>query len=169
MTVAINSAAANSPFSGDTLPRRGINRHVPPAYGIREAIELVHKLSDLTTELSMPVITTTLESANVDIIAIIADAQHREDVLESRSIELITQIESLEAQVSKLSEEIMTITAGLEDTIKVKNLLLLALETSEGEGHAQIEQLLAESETIVEWPVEEEQDATFAKFQATLR
>ena len=97
-------------------------------YGIQDAIELMRQLPNVNTDIVITVVIKTLESANIQVDEIIADAQDRETRIENRSVELITKIDELESQIAELNEEITQLNSDLEETTKVKTLLLGSLE-----------------------------------------
>jgi len=96
-------------------------------YGIQDAIELMRQLPDVNTDIVIGVVIKTLESANIQVDEIIEDAQTRETRIESRSVELIKNIEQLEEQIAGLTEEITHLNTDFEETSKVKNLLVASL------------------------------------------
>jgi hypothetical protein len=94
------------------------------SYGIQQAIDLINTLPDASPELMIPVVIKTLESVNIRVEDIIGDATEREEVIESNSIELITKIESLEAEINSLNDQVMTLNTELESITHVRSLLL---------------------------------------------
>ncbi len=107
-----------------------------PAYGIGDAINLMRSLpQDLqTTDIVVQVIKRTLESAKIDVSAIIADATHKEDTIEKRIRELQEQIENYQREIQTRSGEIQRLQADLEETSRVKERLVMAEKlTSVGE------------------------------------
>jgi hypothetical protein len=108
----------------------------PPAYGIADAINLMRSLpQDLqTTDIVVQVIKRTLESAKIDVAAIIADATHKEDMIEKRIRELQSQIENYQHEIETRSGEISRLQGDLEETSRVKERLVMAEKlTSAGE------------------------------------
>ncbi len=99
-----------------------------PAYGIGDAINLMRSLpQDLqTTDIVVQVIKRTLESAKIDVSAIIADATHKEDTIEKRIRELQEQIENFQREIQTRSGEIQRLQADLEETSRVKERLVMA-------------------------------------------
>jgi len=107
-----------------------------PNYGIGDAINLMRSLpQDLqTTDIVVQVIKRTLESAKIDVAAIIADASHKEDGIERRIRELQAEIENFQAQIQTRSGEIARLQVDLEETSRVKERLVMAEKlTSAGE------------------------------------
>jgi hypothetical protein len=98
-----------------------------PHYGIQETIELINSLPSVDPELMMPVVIKTLESAKINVNDIITDAAQREEIIETRSMDLINNIETLEAKIAELNDEVMALNTELEDIANVKNLLLSSL------------------------------------------
>lgn len=115
------SAMSNSSKS----PRTSAN------YGIQHAIDLINTLPDAAPELMIPVVIKTLESVNIRVEDIIGDATEREEIIESNSIELITKIESLEAEINSLNDQVMTLNTELESITHVRSLLLDSLMAEE--------------------------------------
>lgn len=99
-----------------------------PAYGIGDAINLMRSLpQDLqTTDIVVQVIKRTLESAKIDVSAIIADATHKEDTIEKRIRELQEQIENFQREIQTRSGEIQRLQTDLEETSRVKERLVMA-------------------------------------------
>ena len=97
-------------------------------YGIQDAIKLMRKLPNMNTDIVISVVIKTLESADIRVEEIISDAQERESKIENRSVKLITEIDDLEAQIAKLNTEITQLNSDLEETSKVKTLLLQSIE-----------------------------------------
>jgi len=99
-------------------------------YGIQDAIKLMRKLPNVNTDIVISVVIKTLESADIKVEQIISDAQQRESRIEDRSVKLITEIDELEAKISKLNSEITQLNSDLEETSKVKTLLLQSIDSS---------------------------------------
>lgn len=96
-------------------------------YGIEDAIKLVRKLPNVNTEIVISVVIKTLESADIKVDEIVSDASQREARIEARSSTLITKIDELELQINKLNKEITQLNSDLEETSKVKDLLLRSI------------------------------------------
>ena len=99
-----------------------------PGYGIGDAINLMRSLpQDLqTTDIVVQVIKRTLESAKIDVAAIIVDATHKEDQIEKRIRELQEQIEKYQLEIQTRSGEITRLQTDLEETSRVKERLVMA-------------------------------------------
>jgi chromosome segregation ATPase len=97
-------------------------------YGIADAITLMRSLpQDLqTTDIVVQVIKRTLESAKIDVAAIIVDASHKEDQIEKRIRELQEQIENYQREIQTRSGEITRLQVDLEETSRVKERLVMA-------------------------------------------
>ena len=115
----------NQPASQSTTPQR------TGGYGIQDAIELMRKLPNVNSDIVITVVRKTLESANIQVNEIVADAQKRETEIEDRSDQLIMEIEKLESKISALNEEITELNTEIEETTKVKDLLLTSITQDE--------------------------------------
>lgn len=115
------------PSSNSVQAQTAQQPYASPLYGIQETIELIRSLPVATPEVVIPVVIRTLESAKINVNDIITDAAQREEVIESRSVDLINNIEMLEAKIAQLNDEVMALNTELEDIANVKNLLLSAL------------------------------------------
>lgn len=132
----------------------------PPVYGIQETINLIRSLPESSPEVMIPVVIKTLESANIDVNDIIADAAEREEMIEIRSVELVNRIEALEAKIAELNDEAVAINNELEDVTEVKNMLLGSiLQDNESAEEKVIKQKAAKPET----PEEKEKPAPAVK------
>ena len=116
-----------APNTNTAQPQATRPSPVASGYGIQEAIELIRKLPNVNTDIVINVVIKTLESANISVDKIIKDAQGRESKIEDRSGRLISKIEALEAEISELNEEITLMNTELEETNRVKELLLRSL------------------------------------------
>ena len=92
-------------------------------YGIDQAIMLINKLPKDKTELVISVVKETLSSANVDVDAVIADAQHKVESIQQHIDQLGTEIAELKARIARKESEIAEAQAALNETLSVKNLL----------------------------------------------
>ena len=99
-----------------------------PAYGIADAINLMRSLpQDLqTTDIVVQVIKRTLESAKIDVAAIIVDATHKEDTIEKRIRTLQEEIAHHESEIQTRTGEISRLQVDLEETSRVKERLVMA-------------------------------------------
>lgn len=101
-------------------------------FGIKDAIDLINSLPMENTDLVIPVVVKTLESANIHLDDIIGDADKHEKILETRSNRLIEQIEAMEAQVANLSDQVMNLNSQLEEITHVRELLSLSFGDDSG-------------------------------------
>ncbi len=103
-------------------------------YGIEQAIALMRGLPpDLqTTDIVVQVIKRTLESANINVGAIIADATHKEERIETRIRTLQEEISSHEREIATRAAEIKRLQSDLEETSKVKERLVMAEKLTQG-------------------------------------
>ena len=92
-------------------------------YGIDHVVALMRDLPNDNSDVVIAVVTKTLESANINIGNIIADATKKEQMLESEVHQLKDEIKTLQAQIAEKEEKISVSTAILEETKKVKGLL----------------------------------------------
>jgi hypothetical protein len=93
--------------------------------GIDHAIRLMRSLPqrDKDIPLVVRVLKTTLESLNIRVADIIADAKRRQQELEARVAHLKGEISSLEKEVERRVEEIRQLEAAHSETTKVKDRL----------------------------------------------
>lgn len=125
VTDFINHPTQATPNSANQTGRNmGTTTSSSLTYGIQDVVELMRSLPAADPELMMPIVIRTLESANIDVENIINDAAQREEAMEARSVELITQIEDLEEKIANMNNQIMSINDSLEEISSVKNLLL---------------------------------------------
>lgn len=104
-------------------------------FGIKDAIDLINSLPSENTELVIPVVVKTLESANIHLDEIIEDADKHEKILETRSHRLIEQIEEMEAKVASLSDQVMSMNSQLEEITHVRELLSLSFNDEDDYDH----------------------------------
>ena len=109
------------------------------SYGIEDAIELMRKLPNVNSEITITVVKKTLESANIQVEEIISDAERKESQIENRTEELSKEINELQTRIERLNEEITELTADLKETSKVKTLLVGASEIEKQAPKAGIE------------------------------
>jgi uncharacterized membrane-anchored protein YjiN (DUF445 family) len=97
-------------------------------YGIEQAIALMRGLPpDLqTTDIVVQVIKRTLESAHINVAAIIADATHKEERIETRIRTLQEEISAHEREIATRATEIQRLQSDLEETSRVKERLVMA-------------------------------------------
>jgi hypothetical protein len=115
---AAAAAAASAPV--EEAPRHH--------YGIADAITLMRSLPpDLQhTDIVVQVIKRTLESAKINVTAIIADATRKEDAIENRIKLLQEEISMHEREIATRSTEIQRLQVDLEETSRVKERLVMA-------------------------------------------
>jgi hypothetical protein len=99
----------------------------PSGYGIQNAIELMRKLPSENVALVVEVVKKTLESLNVDIAAIIDDAERKQSRIDDRVGKLEEEISDYEEEIAARKEEIAALTADREETHTVRERLELAL------------------------------------------
>lgn len=92
-------------------------------YGIDQAIKLMSKLPKDKTDLVVSVVKETLSSANVDVDAVIADAQHKAESIQQQIAQLGSEIAELKAWIAKKETETAEAQAALNETLSVKSLL----------------------------------------------
>jgi len=95
----------------------------PPAaeYGIQQAMELMRRLpKDLrTTDIVVQVVKRTLESAHISLGSIIADANRREEQIETRIRALQEEIATRQREIEARSAEITQLQTELDDVSRV--------------------------------------------------
>ena len=112
---------------------RGRSQSGKAGYGIDEAMSLMRTLPvDQNVELVVRVVRNTLESMNVQLGDIIADAQHREEKLGGRTKVLESEIAELSAQIEQRRQEIGRLERDLTEVTTVKERLCLAERLEKG-------------------------------------
>jgi hypothetical protein len=97
-----------------------------PAVGIDHAIMLMRQLpTGKNVDLVVTVLKATLESLNIRVVDIIADATRRQKELEGRAGQLKGEIAALQQEVAKREDEIKRIDEAYAETTKVKEHLEL--------------------------------------------
>ncbi len=92
--------------------------------GIDHAIMLMRSLpTEKNPELVIAVLKTTLESLNIHVADIVADAATRENELDARAAQLKIEIASLEEEITKRAEEIRRLDAARVETSQVREYL----------------------------------------------
>jgi hypothetical protein len=98
-------------------------------YGIAEATLLMRTLPvDQNVELVVRVIRSTLESMNVQLPAIIEDAEAKQRNLQERMGLLNGEIAAFAQEIERRRQEIAALEAELDETTTVKERLCLAQE-----------------------------------------
>jgi septal ring factor EnvC (AmiA/AmiB activator) len=110
------------------------SKHAHP-YGIAEAVQLLRSLpNDQNGDLIVRVVRSTLESLNVHLPDIIADATRKQELTQERLGSIHGQVADLEKQLEALRHEIAELEADLKETSDVKERLEMA---DKGGGGAQ--------------------------------
>jgi len=124
----IDLGASSSPTAGGASERlRVVPARGPESeYGIQKAIELMRTLPAGQIELVAQVVKVTLESARIDIGAIIEDASARQERIQSRIAALKSGIAELEEEIAQRRDEIGKLDADYAETSTVKDRLELA-------------------------------------------
>jgi hypothetical protein len=95
-------------------------------YGVARAIEMMRKLPEEHIELVVDVVRIALESAHIELAAIIDDATRQEVQIDERVAVLRAEISELEQQIATRKEEIAALDAKRQETTRVKERLSLA-------------------------------------------
>ena len=127
--IPLSKLKSDQPMAPNTRPPVSTSR--PLNYGIEDAIKLMRKLPSVNTEIVVSVVKTTLESTNVQVPDIIADAERKEQSIHKRTAQLEKEIAELEQKIAKRNEEIATLQTDLQETTKVKEHLLLAEQVAD--------------------------------------
>ena len=99
----------------------------PKRFGIDRAIQLMRALpTEQNPELVAMVITTTLESLEMNVGEIIQDARSRQADLEARIGTIKAKNSALEKEIEAGVDEIVKLEATLAETMSVKERLELA-------------------------------------------
>jgi hypothetical protein len=102
------------------------------SYGIDDAIALMRTLPSENVELVVQVVKHTLESARIDIGAIIEDATSKQQRIESRVAVLRDAITELEREIDTRRAEIDQLETDNRETTRVKERLVLAEKLAQG-------------------------------------
>ena len=100
-----------------------------PNYGIDQAIALMRKMPHDNQTLVISVVRDTLQSANIDVDAIIVDAENRSDSLKHEVSDLKQKIDALRGEISDMEEQIKSSEKELAETAKVRELLQASIGT----------------------------------------
>ncbi len=120
-------AAAPSPASATRVT--GAPSGASPV-GIDHVITLMRSLpTDKHADVVVMVLKTTLESLNIHVVDIVADAAKRMAQIDGRVTQLETEIATLQQEINKRTDEIERMKAARDETAKVKEYL----ETEEAE------------------------------------
>jgi hypothetical protein len=125
------SSKKAEPAEWGVLPGGGSARPSPSsAYGIEETIRLMRSLPvDQHPELVVRVVKHTLESVNVRLSAILAEATKKEQLIAQQIASLSGEITGLEAEIAKRRQAIDQLQQDLNETTRVKERLELAEAT----------------------------------------
>lgn len=136
-----DSAPPESTFSQPpAAPSATVSKPAPSqSYGIEDAIELMRKLPNVNSDITITVVKKTLESANIQVSQIISDAERKENQIENRTSQLTQEINELEERIARLNGEITELTADLKETSKVKTLLVGATEQEAKQSKPKVE------------------------------
>lgn len=97
-------------------------------YGIEDAIELMRRLPKEHSELVVSVVKETLESTQVSIADIIADADNKSAQIRDRNNTLEQEIADLRAQINEREEYINELQTNLNETLTVREKLQLSVD-----------------------------------------
>lgn len=97
-------------------------------YGIEDAIELMRRLPKEHSELVVTVVKETLESTQVSIADIIADADNKSAQIRDKNSTLEQEIADLRAQINEREEYISELQANLNETLTVREKLQLSVD-----------------------------------------
>lgn len=100
------------------------------SYGIEDAIGLMRKLPKDNKEVVVSVVKQTLESTNISIDDIIADATDKEERLLNKNAQLEKEIKDLQAQIAARNKQIAELLADHKETVGVREQLQLANQLS---------------------------------------
>lgn len=103
-------------------PRRNLS------YGIEDAISLMRKLPADNMEVVVSVVKQTLESTNINVDDIIADANDKEDRLLKKNTQLEKEIKDLQQQIADRNKQIASLLEDHKETVSVRERLQLANE-----------------------------------------
>ena len=101
----------------------GAEQALKPAYGIDQAIELMSKVPRDNPEVVVAVIRETLRSANIDVDAIIVDAENKSESLQAEISGLRDRIAALQEEIQQKEGEIQRSQKELKETARVQELL----------------------------------------------
>lgn len=102
-----------------------------PAYGIDQAIELMRKVPKDNPDVVVAVIRETLSSANIDVDAIIADAENKTESLRGEIAGLRDRISALQEEIQEKEADIQRSQQDLQETARVQELLKASIQNSQ--------------------------------------
>ena len=103
-------------------------------YGIEQAIALMRTLPSDSVELVVRVVKHTLESTDIGIPNIIADASRKQERIDKRVALLKEEISDLESEIALRTKEIADLEEDHKDTSMVKERLELAEKLGKEDG-----------------------------------
>lgn len=102
-----------------------------PAYGIRQAIELMRGLPSDNGELVVHVVKKTLASLGIRVETIVEDANQKQSEIETRIATLKEEIAELDHEIQIRREEIARLDADCREIVQVRERLLAAERLSQ--------------------------------------
>ena len=106
------------------------------SYGIEDAIGLMRKLPKDNTDVVVSVVKQTLESTQISIDDIIADATDKEERLLNKNAQLEREIKDLQAEIASRNKQISELLADHKETVTVREQLQLANKLEERKAPA---------------------------------
>jgi len=94
-----------------------------PDYTIDQAVALMRKMPEENQDLVVTIVRDTLQSADIDVEAIINDAENKSSNLQQNVTDLKAKIDSLRGQIQDMEEQIQHAEQDLAETQKVRALL----------------------------------------------
>jgi len=121
-------------------PRRPADRPSSPtggrpmtSYGIDHVVQLMRGLPlEQNSELVAEVVRRTLESANVSIDAIIADARHKEEEIHTRIDALTQAVEEMQREIATRRKHVADLQKQLAEIVKARDLLAVPVKLRGG-------------------------------------
>lgn len=101
------------------------------SYGIEDAISLMRKLPSDNMEVVVSVVKQTLESTQISVDDIIADANDKEERLLNRNTQLEKEIQDLQQQIATRNKQITDLLEDHKETVSVRERLQLANDLKE--------------------------------------
>jgi len=98
-----------------------------PTYTIDQAIELMRKMPKDNQDLVVAVVRDTLQSANIDVAAIIHDAEQKSSSLNHDVSDLKDKISALREDIKDMEQQIQQAEKDLSETTQVRVLLEASL------------------------------------------
>jgi len=101
------------------------------SYGIEDAISLMRKLPSDNMEVVVSVVKQTLESTQISVDDIIADANDKEERLLNKNTQLEKEIQDLQQQIATRNKQITELLEDHKETVSVRERLQLANDLKE--------------------------------------